>query len=153
MATIRIKGQEVRVGDDYWYLGTARRITRIEDYVHPVVTRNEVWRFAYSDGPTGTGRNAWGITLEYDHGHAAGCEVTWLYGDDRGRDHVPADDYLDPFTGTAAGLWARYEAEGKPGLWRTWVTRLPLSDMPGLFSHESGEACYNLTCFTGIKGG
>lgn len=137
-----VKGQEVRVGDDLWFLGKPHRITRIKRYVHPVVTRNEEWRIAYSDGPEGMYRAAWGITLEYNHGYSAGYEVAALPGDDRGEPHVPDDDYLDPNLSTAAELWARYEAEGKPGLWRTWVAALPLSDLPG--PHESG-----LTCFTG----
>lgn len=144
MTTGRIKAQEVKVGDDLWFLGTPHRITRITRYVHPVVTRNEEWRIAHSDGPAGMYKAAWGMTLSYDHGYAAGYEVTILDGDTRAEPHVSEDDYLDPFLSPAADLWARYQAEGMPGLWRAWVASLPPEDLPG--PHESG-----LACFTGVR--
>jgi hypothetical protein len=147
MTTILVKGQDVRVGDDLWFLGSPHRITRIEPYVHPVVTRNEEWRVAKSDGPDGQGKHAWGMTLEFCHGYAGDYEITLVPGDDRehkGR-FVDPDDYLDPFLSTAAELWARYQREGMPAgkLWRPWVESLPVSDMP---EHESG-----MVCFTGRR--
>lgn len=146
MTTIKVRGQDVRIGDDLWFLGTPKRITRIEPYVHPVVTRNAEWRTAYADGPDGMYKAAWGITLEYGHGWAANYEVTCLPGDDRKDSPPPADDYLDPFLAVAAGLWARYQAEAMPRgiLWRPWVEALPPEDLPG--PHPSG-----LTCFTGVR--
>jgi hypothetical protein len=116
-----IKGQEVRVGDDLWAFGKPHRITRIKDYAHPVVTRGEQWRIAYSDGPDTGGEKAWGITLEYNHGYAAGYEITALPGDRRGEPHLPDDDDLSPFYGKGARLYEQYAAEGSPGLWRDWL--------------------------------
>jgi hypothetical protein len=146
MTTIYVKGQDVRVGDDLWWMGTPHRVTRIERYVHPVVTRNEEWRTAYSDTPQRAYKAAWAITLEYDHGHAAGYEITLVPGDDRtdGHSRVDPDDYLDPFLSTAEKLWARYQEEGMPGLWRDWAAALPPEDLPG--PHPSG-----LACFTGVR--
>lgn len=74
--TVKVKGQDVRVGDDLWFLGKPYRITRIEPYIHPVVTRGEEWFSAYSDSPDGMYRNAWGITLEREHGNAASYEIS-----------------------------------------------------------------------------
>jgi hypothetical protein len=138
MTTIYVKGQDVRVGDDLWSMGAPCRVIGIRPYVHPVVTRNEEWRVAeFAVG---------GRTLAYEHGYAAGYEITLVPGDDRtaGGSRVDPDDYLDPYLSAAAVLWARYEAEGKPGLWRAWVEALPPEDLPG--PHSSG-----LTCFTGVK--
>ena len=72
-ATI-VRGRDVKVGDDLWVGGVPHRITRIEPYVDgPDATRplnQELWngeaRVAYSDGPAGRGKDAWGITLEPD---------------------------------------------------------------------------------------
>jgi hypothetical protein len=69
------RGAEVEVGDDLWFLDKPYRITRIEDYVHPVVTRGETWRIAYSDGPVFGARWAWGITLEPDGRYETGQKV------------------------------------------------------------------------------
>jgi len=63
MSTIRVKGQEVKVGDDLWAGGVPHRITRIEPYQHPSFP-GEMWAQACSDGPDGIGKAAWGITLE-----------------------------------------------------------------------------------------
>ena len=63
MSTIKVKGQEVRVGDDLWLGGVPHRITRIEPYQHPSFP-GEMWAQACSDGPGGIGKAAWGITLE-----------------------------------------------------------------------------------------
>jgi hypothetical protein len=120
MSTIKVKGQDVRVNDDLWYLGTPYRITRIKPYTHPV-TRGEVWRTAYSDGPERAGDRAWGITLEYDHGYAAGYEVTYMDGDPRKENKPPADDYLSPWFGEGARLWEAHRDEVKPGRWREWL--------------------------------
>lgn len=115
-----VKGQDVRVGDDLWFLGTPHRITRIEPYVHSVVTRGEEWRIAYADTPERAYRNAWGMTLEYEHGYAAGYSVSprpgELYVNKR-----PADDYPSPFYGEGALLYEEYAAQGCPGLWREWL--------------------------------
>ena len=52
MSTIRVKGQEVKVGDDLWFLGKPHRITRIEDYVHSgCCPPGKPGRIAYSDQP------------------------------------------------------------------------------------------------------
>lgn len=64
MSTIRVHATEVKVGDILWLGGTPHMITRIEPYVHPVVTGGAEWAVAYSDAPDGAGKNAWGITLE-----------------------------------------------------------------------------------------
>lgn len=74
MSTIMVRGQDVRTGDDLWFLGRVHRITRTEPYTHPVVTGGGEWRTAYSDGPDGMYRAAWGITLE--HGGAARYEIS-----------------------------------------------------------------------------
>jgi hypothetical protein len=121
MATHMVKGQEVRVGDDLWFLGKPYRITRIEPYTHPVVTRGEEFRSAYSDGPDRYYQAAWGITLEFNHGYAASYEVTALPGDERGVPHLAADDYPSPFCGKGAELYPRYVAGGAPG-WRAWIS-------------------------------
>lgn len=121
MTTIQVRGQEVRVGDDLWFLGKPHRITRIVPYVHPVVTRNEPWRIAYSDGPDGVYKAAWGMTLEYGHGWAAGCEVTYLPGDDRLHSSPSEDDWLSPFYGRGAELFETYLQQGMPGLWPDWL--------------------------------
>ena len=102
MTTVHIKGQEVRVGDDLWTSGRPHRITRIVPYNHIGVTLGEPWRIAYSDGPDTGGAKAWGITLSYDHGWAAGYEITARPGDTRGEPHQPAGDWLSPTTGKAA---------------------------------------------------
>jgi len=123
MSTIRVKGQDVRVGDDLWFLGKPYRITRIMDYIHIGVTLGEEWRIAKSDGPKDGGKYAWGMTLSYDHGYAAGYEVTYLPGDERGEPHQPADDYLSPHCGEGARLHPQYLAEGglAAGTWREWL--------------------------------
>jgi hypothetical protein len=121
VSMIKVKGQEVRVGDDLWFLGKPHRITRIEGYIHPVVTRGEEWRIAYSDGPDAGGKNAWGITLEYEHGYAAGYLVSAWPGDNRAEVRPPAGDYLSPHYGEGAVLYEQYAAEGSPGLWRDWL--------------------------------
>lgn len=118
MATIKVKGQDVKVGDDLWFLGKPYRITRITPYTHPV-TRGEVWRTAVSEGPGGV--KAWGITLEYDHGYAAGYEVTSLDGDPRAENTPPEDDYPSPWFGEGARLWEAHADEIKPGGWREWL--------------------------------
>lgn len=141
METIRIKGQDVRVGDELWTMGSPDRITRIEPYVHPVITRNEEWRTARRDWPDGT--KAFGRTLAYEHGRSASYTITYVDGDPRKTVTVPADDYLDPFAPAARDLWARYQAEGMPGLWRDWVAKLPPEALPG--PRPSG-----LACFTGV---
>lgn len=122
MSTIKVKGQEVQVGDDLWSGGTPHRITRIKDYTHPLVTRGEPWRTAICDGPGG--EKAWGITLSYAHGFMAGYEVTALPGDKRGEPHRPDDDYLCPFFGMGADLYPHYAAAGFPGLWTEWLATL-----------------------------
>lgn len=77
MTTVKVKGQQVRVGDDLWFLGRPYRVTRIEDYTHPgIVPAGETWRIAYSDGPVTGGKHAFGITLEYQYGYAAGYEIS-----------------------------------------------------------------------------
>jgi hypothetical protein len=119
MTTHRIKGQEVKVGDDLWCLGKPHRITRIEPYTHPIVTRGEEWRSADADGPDGT--TPWGITLEFDHGYHAGYEVTALPGDERGVPHLAEDDYPSPFFGRGAELYPEYVAAGAPG-WLAWIS-------------------------------
>lgn len=119
MTTAMIKGQEVRVGDDLWSMGTPHRVTRITDYTHPVVTRGEPWRTAHSDGPGGA--RAWGRTLSFDHGYAAGYEITIVPGDERGVPHLPADDYVDPFYGHGAELHKLYAAEGTTATWPAWL--------------------------------
>lgn len=120
MSTVMVKGQDVRVGDDLWCLGAPHRVTRIEPYTHPVVTRGEQWRIAYSDGPERGGKNAWGMTLHYDHGWAASYEISARPGEPY-VNAPPADDYLSPFYGEGAALWERFAAEGSPGLWRDWM--------------------------------
>ena len=122
MSTHRVKGQEVKVGDDLWSLGKPHRITRIEPYTHPVVTRGEEWRIAYSDGPDGVGRAAWGITLTFDHGYADGYEVTALPGDERGVPHLAEDDYPSPFYGRGAELYPQYAADPRARGWRAWIS-------------------------------
>ena len=120
MSTVKVKGQDVRVGDDLWFLGKPYRITRIEPYVHPAVTRGEQWRIAYSDGPERGGKHAWGMTLEYEHGWAAGYEISERPGEPY-KNKPPADDYPCPHYGEGAELWEQYAAEGSPGLWRDWL--------------------------------
>jgi hypothetical protein len=115
MSTIHVRGQDVRVGDDLWFLSTPKRITRIEPYTHALM-RGEAWRVAYSDGPAGMYKNAWGITLEYGSGYAANYEVTALPGDD--REQFEPDWTLSPWTGEGARLWEAHQAEIKPGGWR-----------------------------------
>lgn len=123
MSTIKVKGQDVRVGDDLWFMGKPYRITRIEPYVHILVTRGEEWRIAKSDGPVNGGKHAWGMTLEYDHGWAAGYEVTYLPGDTRGEPYQAADDYPSPHYGEGAALYQQYVAEGglALGTWPGWL--------------------------------
>jgi hypothetical protein len=124
MSTIKVKGQEVETGDDLWSGGIPHRITRIEPYGHPVVTRGEQWRAACSDGPASVGRAAWGITLEFAHGWEPGhYEVSARPGDTRGEPHASADDYLSPWWGPGARLYEHYAAEGFPGPWRAWLDR------------------------------
>jgi hypothetical protein len=120
VTTIMVKGQDVKVGDDLWFLGRPHRITRIKPYTHPV-TRGEVWRTAYSDGPAGMHKSAWGITLEYDHGYAAGYEVTYTEGDPRKENRPPEDDYPSPWFGEGARLWEAHRGEVGPGGWRAWL--------------------------------
>jgi hypothetical protein len=119
--TVKIKKQDVRVGDDLWFLGRPYRITRIEPYRHPVVTRGEDARTAYSDGPGRTGRNAWGITLSFEHGYAASAEISVRMGEPPYVVRPPDDDYLCPFDSAAAELFARFQAAGRPGSWREWL--------------------------------
>jgi hypothetical protein len=76
MSTIKVHATEVRVGDIMWAGGKPHLITRIEPYVHPVVTGGDEWAFACSDGPEGTGDNAWGITLELTNPVAHYYEIT-----------------------------------------------------------------------------
>jgi hypothetical protein len=121
VSTIKVKGQDVKVGDDIWFLGTPHRVTRITPYVHPVCTRNEEWRTAHSDGPDGMYKAAWGITLEFDHGWAAGYEVTYTEGDPRAEQYS-ACDYLSAFgSGRSVEMFDAYQAQGMPGLWRKWL--------------------------------
>jgi hypothetical protein len=75
-SSVHIRGQDVRVGDDLWPVGQVRRVTRIEDYRHPIVTGGELWHIAKSDGPDGVGRAAWGMTLATEKGYAAGYEIS-----------------------------------------------------------------------------
>jgi len=67
MAIRRTRGQDVRAGDDLWFLGVPHRITRIEPYKG---VNAPLWdgpaRVAYSDGPGGMYRAAWAITLDPD---------------------------------------------------------------------------------------
>jgi hypothetical protein len=60
---LNVPAGEVRVGDDLDYLGKPYRITRIEEYAHPVVTKGETWWIAYADTREKFGKNAWGMTL------------------------------------------------------------------------------------------
>lgn len=64
MGTIKVKAQDVKIGDDLWLGDVPHRITRIEPYTHPAVTGGDEWAAAYSDGLEGVGKAAWGITLE-----------------------------------------------------------------------------------------
>ena len=121
MSTVRVKGQDVRVGDDLWTIGGVHRITRMVDYVHPAVTRGELWRIAYSDGPDTGGAKAWGCTLAYDHGYANGYEISVRPGEPPYENKPPADDYLSPFYGEGAVLHEQFAAQGSPGLWRDWL--------------------------------
>lgn len=140
MATIMVKGQDVKAGDYVWSMGSPELVTHIDPYVHPVMTRNCLYRRARLERPGGF--KAWGRTLAYDHGYMAGYEVTYTDGDPR-TPAPSADDYLDPWLPQAAALWARYQADGMPGLWPDWVASLPPEDLPG--PHPSG-----LACFTGV---
>jgi hypothetical protein len=54
---------EVQAGDDLMFPGTPHRITRIEPYTDPVVTRGETWAIACADTPSASGKAARGITL------------------------------------------------------------------------------------------
>lgn len=123
MSTIKVKGQDVRVGDDLWSMGKPYRITRIEPYVHIGVTLGEQWRIAYSDGPVNGGKSAWGMTLAFDHGWAASYEVTYLPGDDRGEPHLTPDDYPAPHYGEGEELHPLYLAAGglSAGTWPEWL--------------------------------
>lgn len=127
-AAIMVKGQDVRVGDDLWSLGKPHRVTPIEPYTHPVVTRDEEWRIAYSNGPEDTGK-PWGRTLRLEHGYAASYEVAYVPGDDRKDVRPPADDYLSPFHGEGGALYERYMAEGAPGPWRRWLAAQALDQV------------------------
>jgi hypothetical protein len=133
-ATIRVKGQAVKVRDDLWVLGNVHRITRIEPYTHPVVTRGEEWRIARYAGPGGT---AWGITLHYDHGYAASYEVSYMPGDERKEVRPPADDYLSPFFGAGARLFEAHFPDGCPGSWRKWLEQHP--DLTAAAEAEQAE--------------
>lgn len=61
--TVEVPGSEVRPGDDYHFLSSTHRITRVEPYRHPVVTRGETWLTAYADTPEAMYQAAWGITV------------------------------------------------------------------------------------------
>jgi hypothetical protein len=74
-AVAQVRGQDVRVGDDLWFLSSVHRVTRVEDYRHPVVTGGDLWHIAKSDGPAGFGRAAWGMTLATERGYAAGYTI------------------------------------------------------------------------------
>lgn len=140
MSTIMVKGQEVQVGDDLWAGGKPYRITRIEPYMHPVVTRNEQWWQACSDGPEGIGKAAWGITLEFAHGWEPGhYEVSKRPGDVRGDPHLSADDYLSPWFGQGAQLYPHYLAEGSPLPWREWLAGKP--DTAAVLAAELDRSC------------
>jgi hypothetical protein len=121
VTTIKVKGQEVRVGDDLWFLSTPHRITRIEPYRHPAVTLGEDWRIAYSDGPDGMYKAAWGMTLSFDHGYAAGYEVTLAGDDKRGEPHLAEDDYPSPHYGEGAELYPEYARVSGRLSWREWL--------------------------------
>lgn len=134
MSTVKVKGQDVRVNDDLWAFGTPHRITRIEPYVHPVVTRGEPFRIAYADGPGGQGERAWGITLEYGHGYATGYEVTERPGETY-INEPPADDWPCPSYGRGAELYPEYVAAGGPAkaLWPDWIrARLSAAELEAL---------------------
>jgi len=134
VSTIKVKGQDVREGDDLWTSGKPHRITRIEPYVHPVVTRGEPWRIAYSDGPDGMGRAAWGITLEWQGGYAAGYEVTERPGEPY-INEPPADDFPGAFYGRGAELFPEYQQAGglAVGTWLEWIrARLSAAELESL---------------------
>lgn len=61
MATSRVQGRDVKVGDILWAIGNPHRITRIEPYVHPTI--GEPWAIAYDDSDQRSGK-PWGITLK-----------------------------------------------------------------------------------------
>lgn len=75
MSTVKVKGQDVRVGDDLWFCGRPHRVTRLEPYTHPEATRGEEWQIAYSGGPERAGA-AWAMMLEREHGYAASYEIS-----------------------------------------------------------------------------
>jgi len=64
--TVEVPGSEVRPGDDYEFLGKVHRITRVEPYSHPVVTRGETWLSASADTSERAYKAAWGITVHPD---------------------------------------------------------------------------------------
>jgi hypothetical protein len=132
--TVKVKGQDVRVGDDLWSLGQVHRITGIRTYRHPVVTRGEDWRSAQSAlGPGGYGALSWGITLEYDHGFAAGYEISVRPDEPPYVNKPPEDDYLSPHSGDGAALYVHYALAGFPGSWRSWLAK---QDVPALLATE-----------------
>ena len=138
LATIMVKGQDVKIGDDLWVFDKPHRVTRIEPYTHPVVTRGDEWRHAYSDGPSGAGK-PWGLPLAYDHGYAASYEVSCLSGDDRREIRPPDDDYPSPFYGEGAALYKRYMADGAPAPWRRWLAA-QASEQAGYIQSRTTEA-------------
>lgn len=134
--TVKVKGQDVRVGDDLWVCGGVHRITRIQPYRHPLVTRGEDWRSAISDGPVpGPGKvyQPFGITLEFDHGYAAGYEISVRPGEPRYVNKPPENDYLDPHYGDGARVYAHYAVAGFPGSWLEWLAK---QDVAALLSAE-----------------
>lgn len=65
MAGQSAKGADLRVGDDLLFCGKPHRITDFEPYSHPLVTKGETWRIAYSRTDA-TAREQWGMTIEPD---------------------------------------------------------------------------------------
>lgn len=123
MSTVVVKGQHVKVGDDLWFLGRPHRITRIEPYRHPVITRGEDWRTASSDGPDGVGKAAWGITLEYCHGYSVLYEVSVRPGEPPYVNEPPGDDCLSPFYGEGLKIYPEYQESGGRLSWREWLAQ------------------------------
>jgi hypothetical protein len=61
--TVDVPWDGVRPGDDLTFLSSVHRITRVEPYSHPVVTRGATWAIACADTQQRCYRAAWGITL------------------------------------------------------------------------------------------
>ena len=80
MTATTVRGRDVKVGDDLWFLGKPYRIARIEPYTDgPNATRplsQELFggqgRVGYSDSFGKDGKDAWAITLDPD----GSCNVT-----------------------------------------------------------------------------